>query len=112
MTMNRPPNPLIAELAGDLQPVRPIRLAHGMALVAVAAAAPVVGVDALESRLPRQRARQTHVLDREVLSCQYAAGEGASASQKGESTSCIGLQHHASLTLYFPWELRLCIMGR
>jgi hypothetical protein len=48
MTMNRSPHPLIAELAGDLQPVRPIRLGQGMALVALAAPATVVGVDALD----------------------------------------------------------------
>lgn len=30
------PNPLIAQLAGELEPVRPLRLRHGLALVAVA----------------------------------------------------------------------------
>ena len=30
------PNPLIAQLAGELEPVRPLRMRHGLALVAVA----------------------------------------------------------------------------
>lgn len=44
--MSRPPSPLIAQLARELEPVRPIRMAHGLALVAVAVAA-TIGVIAL-----------------------------------------------------------------
>ncbi len=36
--MDRPPSPLIAQLAEELEPVRPIRLAHGLALLALATA--------------------------------------------------------------------------
>jgi hypothetical protein len=43
--MNRVPNPLIDELAGDLVPVRPIRLARGVALVVLAAIATVVAIE-------------------------------------------------------------------
>jgi hypothetical protein len=39
--MNRVPNPLIDELAGDLAPVRPLRLAQGAMLVALATLATV-----------------------------------------------------------------------
>lgn len=34
--MTRPPNPLIAQLASELEPVRPLQLRHGLALVALA----------------------------------------------------------------------------
>ena len=36
--MDRPPSPLIAQLAEELEPVRPIRLVHGLALLALATA--------------------------------------------------------------------------
>ncbi len=34
--MDRPPSPLIAQLADELEPVRPIRMVHGFALLALA----------------------------------------------------------------------------
>ena len=46
--MNRVPNPLIAELAQDLAPVRPIRMAQGMALVAAATIGTLVLVEIID----------------------------------------------------------------
>lgn len=46
--MNRVPNPLIAELAADLEPVRPLKLIHGIVLVTLAAAVTVVAVEAID----------------------------------------------------------------
>ncbi|MXO97214.1 DUF1109 family protein [Erythrobacter aquimaris] len=46
--MNRVPNSLIDDLAGDLAPVKPIRLTHGIALVALSAVATVVLVELLD----------------------------------------------------------------
>lgn len=45
MTMQRAPNPLIAELAQDLDPVRPMRIARGAVLVALAVIATVLLVE-------------------------------------------------------------------
>jgi hypothetical protein len=42
--MTRSPNPLIAQLAGELEPVRPLRMAHGLALVALATALTIAAV--------------------------------------------------------------------
>lgn len=42
--MTRPPKPLIAQLAGELEPVRPLRMRHGLALVALATALTVAAV--------------------------------------------------------------------
>ncbi len=42
--MNRQPNPLIEQLVNDLEPVRPLRLRHGMALVGAATALAVAVV--------------------------------------------------------------------
>lgn len=42
--MTRPPNPLIAKLADDLAPVRPMKLTHGFALVAAATVLTVAAV--------------------------------------------------------------------
>lgn len=42
--MTRRPNPLIAQLSDDLEPVRPIRMAHGFALLALATALTIVAV--------------------------------------------------------------------
>ncbi len=44
--MTRPPSPLIAQLASELEPVRPIRMAHGRALLALSMLA-TIGVVAL-----------------------------------------------------------------
>ncbi|MEX0341357.1 MAG: DUF1109 domain-containing protein [Erythrobacter sp.] len=46
--MNRVPNPLIDELAADLAPVRPMKLAHGIALVALAVAGTILVVELLD----------------------------------------------------------------
>lgn len=46
--MNRVPNPMIAELAADLEPVRPIRMVHGIALIALAAIGTIVLVELLD----------------------------------------------------------------
>lgn len=46
--MNRVPNPLIDDLAADLTPVRPMKLVHGIALVALAMAGTVVLVELLD----------------------------------------------------------------
>lgn len=46
--MNRVPTSLIDELASDLAPVKPIRLWHGVALVAASAVATVVLVELLD----------------------------------------------------------------
>ena len=46
--MNRVPNPLIAELAEDLEPVRPLRLIHGVILVALAALATIMAVELID----------------------------------------------------------------
>ncbi len=46
--MNRVPNPLIDDLAADLAPVRPMKLAHGIALVALAVAGTIVLVELLD----------------------------------------------------------------
>ena len=48
MTMNRSINPLIAQLADDLEPVRPLRLVQGIALVALAALVTVVLVELID----------------------------------------------------------------
>ena len=48
MRMNRVPNSLIDDLADDLAPVEPIRLSHGIALVALSAAATVTLVELLD----------------------------------------------------------------
>lgn len=42
--MTRPTNPLIAQLAGELEPVRPLRMAHGLALVGVATVLTIAAV--------------------------------------------------------------------
>lgn len=42
--MTRRPNPLIAQLADELEPVRPLRMGHGFALLALAAALTIAGV--------------------------------------------------------------------
>jgi hypothetical protein len=42
--MTRRPNPLIAQLTDDLEPVRPIRMAHGFALLAAATTITIVAV--------------------------------------------------------------------
>ncbi len=42
--MTRRTNPLIAQLAGELEPVRPLRMSHGFALVALATALTIAGV--------------------------------------------------------------------
>lgn len=44
--MTRPPSPLIAQLASELEPVQPIRMAHGRALLALSMLA-TIGVVAL-----------------------------------------------------------------
>lgn len=44
--MTRPPSPLIAQLASELEPVRPVRMAHGRALLGVSVVA-TIGVVAL-----------------------------------------------------------------
>ncbi|WP_439539660.1 DUF1109 domain-containing protein [Sphingomonas sp.] len=44
--MTRPPSPLIAQLASELEPVRPIRMAHGIALAALTVLA-TIGLIAL-----------------------------------------------------------------
>ncbi|WP_421989735.1 DUF1109 domain-containing protein [Qipengyuania sp.] len=46
--MNRVPNPLIDELAADLSPVRPMKLAHGIALVALAVVGTILLVELLD----------------------------------------------------------------
>ena len=46
--MNRVPNPLIDQLADDLAPVQPIRLVHGMALVALATVATILLVELID----------------------------------------------------------------
>lgn len=46
--MNRVPNPLIDELAADLSPVRPMKLAHGIALVALAVVGTILAVELLD----------------------------------------------------------------
>lgn len=46
--MNRVPNPLIDQLAEDLEPVKPIRLVDGIALVALAAVASVILVEIVD----------------------------------------------------------------
>ena len=46
--MNRVPNPLIDELAGDLAPVRPVRHRAGMALTAAALSLSVAGIALVE----------------------------------------------------------------
>ncbi|WP_100260361.1 DUF1109 domain-containing protein [Qipengyuania seohaensis] len=46
--MNRVPNSLIDDLAGDLAPVTPIRLSHGIALVALSAIATVILVELVD----------------------------------------------------------------
>ncbi|MBX7533663.1 DUF1109 domain-containing protein [Qipengyuania sp. 1XM1-15A] len=46
--MNRVPNSLIDTLASELEPVQPIRLWHGMALVALSAVATVILVELLD----------------------------------------------------------------
>lgn len=46
--MNRVPNTLIEELAGDLAPVQPLRLWQGIALVALSAVATVLLVELLD----------------------------------------------------------------
>ena len=48
MTMNRVPNPLIDQLAGDLAPVRPATRRRGLALVAIALVVSIVGIAAIE----------------------------------------------------------------
>ena len=48
MRMNRVPNSLIDDLADDLAPVEPIRLSHGIALVALSAVATVILVELLD----------------------------------------------------------------
>lgn len=45
MTMDRTPNPLIAELSDDLAPVRPMTLRAGLALLAIAIAGSVLFVE-------------------------------------------------------------------
>lgn len=42
--MNRPPNPLIAQLVEELEPVRPLRMIHGLALLAMATALTIAAV--------------------------------------------------------------------
>lgn len=42
--MNRPPNPLIAQLVEELEPVRPLRMVHGFALLAMAIALTIAAV--------------------------------------------------------------------
>lgn len=42
--MDRPPSPLIAQLAQELEPVRPIRMAHGATLLALAIAVTIAAV--------------------------------------------------------------------
>lgn len=42
--MNRPPNPLIAQLVEELEPVRPLRMSHGFALLAIATALTIAAV--------------------------------------------------------------------
>ncbi|WP_033923549.1 NrsF family protein [Sphingomonas sp. 37zxx] len=42
--MTRPPNPLIAQLAGELEPVRPLRMHHGLAQVAIATALTIAAI--------------------------------------------------------------------
>jgi len=46
--MNRVPNPLIAELAADLEPVRQLKVVHGVVLVTLAAAATVLAVELVD----------------------------------------------------------------
>jgi hypothetical protein len=46
--MQRQVNPLIAELAADLEPVRPLKIAYGIALAAVAAIGTVLLVEVME----------------------------------------------------------------
>lgn len=46
--MNRVPNPLIDELAANLSPVRPMKLAHGIALVALAVVGTILAVELLD----------------------------------------------------------------
>ena len=46
--MNRVPNSLIDDLAEDLAPVEPIRLSHGIALVALSAVATLILVELLD----------------------------------------------------------------
>lgn len=46
--MNRVPTPLIDELAADLAPVRPMKLAHGIALVALAVVGTILVVEMLD----------------------------------------------------------------
>lgn len=46
--MDRAPSPLIAQLADALEPVRPIRMAHGLALLALAIAVTIAGVALLQ----------------------------------------------------------------
>lgn len=46
--MNRVPNPLIDQLAEDLAPVTPIRMVHGVALVALATAVTILLVELID----------------------------------------------------------------
>lgn len=46
--MTRPPHPLIARLAGDLEPVRPLRMRYGFVLVAVATLATIAVIALFE----------------------------------------------------------------
>ena len=46
--MNRLPNALIDELVDDLEPVRPMKLAHGIGLVALAALVTIGLVELLD----------------------------------------------------------------
>jgi hypothetical protein len=46
--MNRPPNPLIAQMAAELQPVRSIKFRDGLMLVVAAMLATVLSVELVQ----------------------------------------------------------------